>query len=227
MQEAYVTAGAAVRCSCTSPRCAATHAERRGCSTMRTSAAAMNAGTIALKADSGSTSSSTPPVVPPSTAAVPRRRARLRWPASSRRYPMAPATDPGTSPIVFDTFATSGENPTASSTGKVISVPLPTTVLMVPAATPARTTATTSNALTTWSLGARAGGLERLLGHDVDDDVAQPAVGLGEPLAAQLLPHHGAALAALPGLAALALALDAIAGLGHSRRRDYHALRVA
>ena len=49
---------------------------------------------------------------------------------------------------MLETLATSGEKPTASSTGNVISVPLPTTVLMVPAATPASTTATTSSALT-------------------------------------------------------------------------------
>ena len=46
---------------------------RRGCSTVSTSAIAMNTGTIALNAEAGSTSSSTAPVMPPSTDIVPSR----------------------------------------------------------------------------------------------------------------------------------------------------------
>ena len=45
----------------------------------------MNAGTIASKAESGSTSSSTAPVIPPSTDATVKRSVRVRCPSSSRR----------------------------------------------------------------------------------------------------------------------------------------------
>ncbi len=38
---------------------------------------------------------------------------------------------------MFDTFAVTGEYPNARSTGKVIRVPLPTSVLIPPAAMPA------------------------------------------------------------------------------------------
>jgi hypothetical protein len=69
----------------------------------------MNTGTIASNADSGSTRSSTAPVMPPSAEAAAKRSVRVRWPSSSRLYPTAPATDPGTSPIVFETFAVTGE----------------------------------------------------------------------------------------------------------------------
>ena len=41
---------------------------------------------------------------------------------------------------MLDTLATSGEYPTASSTGNVTSVPEPTTTLMAPAAPPASST---------------------------------------------------------------------------------------
>ena len=50
---------------------------------------------------------------------------------------------------MFDTFAVTGAYPNASSTGNVISVPLPTSVLIAPAATPARAIETTSAALIT------------------------------------------------------------------------------
>ncbi len=49
---------------------------------------------------------------------------------------------------MFDTFAATGAYPKASNTGNVISVPLPTTVLIVPAARPARAMASTSPTLT-------------------------------------------------------------------------------
>jgi hypothetical protein len=48
---------------------------------------------------------------------------------------------------VFDTFAVTGAKPNASRTGKLISVPEPTTALIVPAATPEARIARTSNAL--------------------------------------------------------------------------------
>src|SRR3954468_11024822 len=40
--------------------------------------------------------------------------------------------------MLLDTFAVTGGKPNASSVGKVMSVPEPTTALMAPAATPAR-----------------------------------------------------------------------------------------
>src|ERR1700684_1330693 len=46
-------------------------------------------------------------------------------------------TLPGTSPTLFDTLATTGGTPKASSVGKVISDPEPTTALTLPAAVPA------------------------------------------------------------------------------------------
>src|SRR4051812_40529165 len=58
---------------------------------------------------------------------------------------MTPETDPGTRPMVFETFAVTGGTPKARRVGNVISVPDPTTVLMVPAATPARPMATASS----------------------------------------------------------------------------------
>src|SRR3954471_16329732 len=61
---------------------------------------------------------------------------------------MAPDSDPGASPIVFDTLAVTGGMPNARRVGNVISVPDPTTVLMVPAATPASRMATISPKLT-------------------------------------------------------------------------------
>src|ERR1700726_620366 len=107
----------------------------------------MNTGTIVLNAAAGRTSRRTAPVMPPSTDIAPKRTIRRPWPASSRRDPTAPHTQPGTRPIVFDTFAVTGPYPNASSTGKVIRVPLPTRVLIAPAATPARAIETTSPAL--------------------------------------------------------------------------------
>src|SRR3984885_10124664 len=53
-------------------------------------------------------------------------------------------TLPGTSPTLFDTLATTGGTPKASSVGKVISDPEPTTALTPPAAVPAARIATAS-----------------------------------------------------------------------------------
>ena len=50
--------------------------------------------------------------------------------------------------MLFETFAVTGGYPNASSTGKVISEPLPTTVLMVPAARPAARMARASGTVT-------------------------------------------------------------------------------
>src|SRR5262249_51796126 len=77
------------------------------------------------------------PISAPITDIVPSRTERRRWPPSSERYPSVPDSPPGTSPIVFDTLACTGAYPNASSTGNVINVPLPTTVLTVPAPNPA------------------------------------------------------------------------------------------
>src|SRR5664279_2523838 len=60
---------------------------------------------------------------------------------------MAPLSDPGTSPTVFETFATTPGYPNARSVGKVMSEPEPTTVLMVPAASPAARIAIASSGL--------------------------------------------------------------------------------
>ena len=47
--------------------------------------------------------------------------------------------------MLLDTFAVTGAHPSEISTGKVIRVPLPTIVLMVPAATPAARMASASS----------------------------------------------------------------------------------
>ena len=49
---------------------------------------------------------------------------------------------------MLETFAVTGGMPNARSVGKVISVPDPTMVLIVPAAQPASRIATTSNGVT-------------------------------------------------------------------------------
>src|SRR5690606_20162948 len=125
-------------------RCRCTRAEMRGWSTTRTRASATRTGTIVSKAVDGRVSSSIAPASPPAAAAIPSRSTRRRWPASSRRYPMAPLTDPGISPSALDTVAVTGGSPVASSTGNVIRVPDPTMVLMVPAPIPAAKTASDS-----------------------------------------------------------------------------------
>src|SRR3954454_7950376 len=107
---------------------------------MSTSASAISAGTIARKAELGRRRSRTAPMIPPVTEALPSRRSRERWPVSSGRMARAPEADPGTRPTLLDTLAVTGAYPRASSTGKVISVPEPTTVLIVPAASPAAST---------------------------------------------------------------------------------------
>src|ERR1700712_4129244 len=60
---------------------------------------------------------------------------------------MAPVRLPGTRPRALEMEAVTGARPTASSTGKVTSVPEPTTALMDPAASPASATATISHAV--------------------------------------------------------------------------------
>ncbi len=52
--------------------------------------------------------------------------------------------EPGISPSALDTVAVTGGRPVASSTGKVIRVPDPTMVLIVPAQAPAAKTASIS-----------------------------------------------------------------------------------
>ncbi len=61
---------------------------------------------------------------------------------------MAPLTEPGIRPSALDTVAVTGDSPVASSTGKVISVPEPTTLLMAPAPTPAANTAAMASGVT-------------------------------------------------------------------------------
>src|SRR5687768_18576235 len=67
---------------------------------------------------------------------------------------------PGTSPTVLLTLAVTGGTPNARRVGNVINVPDPTTVLMVPAATPARATSTASSGL--MRLDSLAGGCSRV-----------------------------------------------------------------
>src|SRR3954451_542122 len=76
---------------------------------------------------------------------------------------MAPDSVPGTRPTVLETLAVTGGTPKASRVGKVMSVPEPTTVLIVPAAHPASRIATTSNGVT--SCGGRGRLGRRLVGR--------------------------------------------------------------
>src|SRR3982075_3354013 len=131
-----------------STRRAASRRDNHGCATTITNASTIRIGTTALNAFGGNTSKRMATVTAPSTDAVPNRQTRARSPPSSTRYPIAPNNDPGTSPNPLDTLAVNGGYPTASNTGKVISVPEPTTVLMSPAATPAAATATACNGCT-------------------------------------------------------------------------------
>ena len=67
--------------------------------------------------------------------------------------------EPGNSPTVLDTLAVTGASPTPSRTGKVTSVPEPTTVLIVPAQMPATRTSTPSqNVMAADPAGCGAGG---------------------------------------------------------------------
>ena len=59
---------------------------------------------------------------------------------------------PGTRPTAFDMVATTGGYPKASRVGKVTRVPEPTTVLIVPAAIPARKMQIASKMLTHYRL---------------------------------------------------------------------------
>lgn len=70
------------------------------------------------------------------------RRSVGACPVSSCRYPQAPLAPPATRPTVFDTLAASGLTPKKSSVGKVMSVPEPTIVLIMPAPVPASAMAT-------------------------------------------------------------------------------------
>ncbi len=57
---------------------------------------------------------------------------------------MAPLMEPGMRPSALETVAVTGGRPVARRTGKVIRVPEPTMVLIVPAPTPAAKTASIS-----------------------------------------------------------------------------------
>src|SRR4051794_754380 len=70
---------------------------------------------------------------------------------------MAPDSVPGTRPTVLETLAVTGGTPKASRVGKVIRVPEPTMVLIVPAAMPASRMAATSNGVTSCAGRRRRG----------------------------------------------------------------------
>ena len=71
----------------------------------------ISTGTIAAKADDGSRSSSTAPATPPISEATPSRSTRVRCPARSGRIASAPDSEPGASPTVLETLATTGGTP--------------------------------------------------------------------------------------------------------------------
>ncbi len=95
---------AAARARCRS----ATHFASRGWMMTITTASPISAGTMSLNALCGSVSSKIAPTRPPQTEAEPSRIRRRRWPPSSDRYPYTPLATPGTSPTLFDTFASTG-----------------------------------------------------------------------------------------------------------------------
>ena len=93
-------------------RRATTAAVIRGCRTMSTSATRMSAGTTTSKASSGRVSSSAAPASEPVSEPVSDhsayRAVRRPCPASVSRSVATAANDPGTSPTVLVTFATTG-----------------------------------------------------------------------------------------------------------------------
>src|SRR5690348_2602673 len=106
--------------------------------------------------------------------------------------------------MVFETLAVTGGTPKASSVGNVISVPDPTTVLIVPAASPARPMAMASRGDTPRTLrgGQPAGGAGGGGGGEAGGAGASPPVaGAGGGAAAASSAAVSDALE--PGLAAL------------------------
>src|SRR5262249_58175556 len=120
----------------------AREAERGGSRRRRTGAMMTSAGTTTSTAPGGSASSAQAPPIDPANDAMPSRTNLPRWPASSSRYPKTLLTLPGTSPVLFDTFAMTGGKPNASSVGEGISDPDPTTALIAPPPIPAAPIAT-------------------------------------------------------------------------------------
>ena len=172
--------GAVLAAARRSPRGGApTHAEIRGWKTTSTRPSRISAGTIAAKAPAGSTSSSrrAGEAADQRGDAEPQHPARAGRPArgGSRRR-RRPSRAPARS--VLDTLAVTGGTPNASRVGNVISVPDPTTVLMVPAASPARRIAAASSSVT----GRRVPpARRRSSARRVDRRVAGPTA--AEPLA--------------------------------------------
>src|SRR5215813_6461052 len=143
-------------CAGSLPR-ADTHADSLGCSTTSTHSMMISAGTTTSNTPGGSASSAQAPPIDPANDAMPSRTNLPRWPASSSRYPKTLLTLPGTSPVLFDTFAMTGGKPNASSVGKVISDPDPTTALIAPAPIAAARIARISPPLTSTIPGSARG----------------------------------------------------------------------
>src|SRR3954453_5913150 len=118
--------------------------ETNGCTPMRVAAPSTSTGTTASNALDGSTSSAAAPAKAPTALVRATRTTRGRTGASSRRYPHVPLRPPGTSPTQLLVFATSGERPSASRTGKLTRLPAPTEASTTPAPNPAARTASTS-----------------------------------------------------------------------------------
>src|SRR5690625_2564752 len=82
------------------------------------------------------------PITPPTNEATVSFLAMTLASLSPRRYPQVPENPAATSPMALDICAVTGGKPTDTRTGKVTSVPEPTTELIVPAQKPASRTTT-------------------------------------------------------------------------------------
>ena len=105
----------------------------------------ISTGTTDRNQAGSSTKTRSAPISPPIKAAGTIRLRSLAAPTISARYPRVPVMLPGIRPMLLDIFAVIGGRPTMSRVGKVTNVPEPTIVLIVPAATPASTTASASS----------------------------------------------------------------------------------
>ena len=111
---------------------------RRGCITTMTSARTIRTGTMSSKDFSGRITKSAAPISDPAIDAGIQRLSLSPDPRRSSRYPNDEAIFPGMSPSALLMVAAWGGTPKATSAGKVIRVPEPTTALIVPAPSPAR-----------------------------------------------------------------------------------------
>src|SRR5262245_38865484 len=116
------------------------------CAAKRTVASRIRAGTIRANARAGVRSRSQAPSAPPTKEGTTSKRAIVLVRPSSRRKPIALASDPGTSATALLAFATIGSRPSHSKVGNDSSVPPPAIAFIAPATSAARNIAVVSSA---------------------------------------------------------------------------------